>query len=132
VCGTTSRTTRQEAKDQDLEPGKSREIASKLHLEFYHDSVNRIETLFGGFLHRFFVLLFLLKVEPLSDADARQLFFKPEMEKRRKAMRADNAAQAVLAGAEVAPTVEEGTPQDSLLPSSPLTGRPHVTDNGPS
>jgi hypothetical protein len=76
--------------------------------------------LFGGFLHRFFVLLFLLKVEPLSDADARQLSFKPEMEKRRKAMRADSAAQAVLAGAEVAPTVEEGTPQVRSIPFSHL------------
>jgi hypothetical protein len=67
-----------------------------------------------------FVLLFLFKVEPLSDADARQLFFKPEMEKRRKAMRADGAAQAVLAGPEVKPTVEmaaeEGTPQVRSIP----------------
>jgi hypothetical protein len=115
MCGTSSRTTRQEATDQDLEPGKSREIASKLHLDFYADCVSRFGTLFNGFLHRFFVLLFLLKVEPLLDADARQLSFKPEMEKRRKAMRADSATQAVLAGPEVAPTVEmtakEETPQ---------------------
>jgi hypothetical protein len=48
-------------------------------------------------------------MEPLSDADARQLLYESEMGKRREAMRAESAAkleQAELAEPEVAPQVE--------------------------
>lgn len=115
MCGATPRATRQTVADQDLGRGKSQKHSVDLQLYFCVDRVNRLGALDAvGSCIDIFLLFLSLQVEPVLDADARQLLYIFEMEKRRKAMRAvtavpEAAAPAKVAAEAVPPQVPSGS-----------------------